>query len=114
MAFQCSLDSPVSGDSLTWVKLTTSNIGHFSGDVACINGDDTTSTRAVLLENEVVVATGGTLNFNPVNFGNEGSYVCTMRRAGSVVCYSGAVPVTGTQANLNGPRDSNISAKSEP
>ena len=82
------------------MKLATSNIGSFSGGVACINGDGTISARAQLLENEIIVANGGTLNFAPVNFGNEGSYVCTMRRAGSVVCYSGAVPVTGRKIHV--------------
>lgn len=82
------------------MKLATSNIGSFSGGVACINGDSTISARAQLLGNEITVANGGTLNFAPVNYGNEGSYVCTMRRAGSVVCYSGAVPVTGRQIQV--------------
>ena len=95
-SFQCSLNSPVGGDSLVWVKLATSNIGSFTGGVACLNGDGTIASRASLLSNEVVAANGGTLNFAPVNFGNEGSYVCTMRRSGSVVCYSGAVHMTGT------------------
>jgi len=88
-----------SEDEIVWVKLSPAVEDIFTGGATCLTDDGSGMTSAVmftsLLENEEAVANRSVLEFRTVEFGDEGSYVCTVQMMSSIRCYSEAALVTG-------------------
>ena len=100
----CSVIPPIHELEISWLKLSPGIAESFGGGGACLynttelEGNDTITNITVdntLLESQVVVADGNILNFTTVSFGDEGYYICVVRRMFSAVCYSEAINMIG-------------------
>ena len=107
---ECSVPASVMEEGIQWVKLPPEEAQSFNQSFPCVDGNGSGSNISEstifpdpdgVLASLTAVGNGSTLMFNPVEFGDEGAYVCYV---GLVECYSAAAYVTGKQQHgLNKP-----------
>ena len=91
----CSISAPVTEDDISWVKLSPTDADDFTETTCADTSDSSFTTNMMLLDTLTLEANGSVLQFSPVMFGDEGAYVCVVRRETEINCYSTATQVTG-------------------
>ncbi len=99
ISLRCNIPASSPSYDISWVKLSeeTASLCSDPESGSGSNGLDV-DIESMLLQNAMVVANGSDLNFTSLTNGDEGLYVCTLRRSDVIQCYSSVEEIAGEGA----------------
>ncbi len=106
ISLRCNIPASSPSYDISWVKLSEETASLIDGNLSCSDPGSGSSgigldvdIESMLLQNAMVVANRSDLNFTSLTYGDEGLYVCTLRRSDVIQCYSSVEEIAGEGAS---------------